>query len=225
MGPSLPNMTGSLSAEAAQCQKQCQASHALLGSAMAFQQCQKQCQWTNIKPLAPSQAPSQAPSSCVKAPDQIYDGQTCCHDAMPYHTAVGSFCRFPWAAANAAAVETLAADPSLPNMTGSLSTEAAQEQEKQCQKQCLASHAILGSTMAFQQCQKQCQWTNIKPLAPSQAPPTSACQAEAKPCTESLHCCNGLTCQHLGGGWDMQCATPYPPPPPCQAEAKPCTDS
>merc|ERR1711972_40430 len=34
----------------------------------------------------------------------------------------------------------------------------------------------------------------------------SVCQAEADPCTPSLHCCNGLTCEKTpGGGWDMQC--------------------
>merc|ERR1712176_1727449 len=38
---------------------------------------------------------------------------------------------------------------------------------------------------------------------------SASCQAEADPCTPSVACCSGLTCEKTpGGGWDMQCRAP-----------------
>jgi len=38
---------------------------------------------------------------------------------------------------------------------------------------------------------------------------SESCQAESDPCTPSVACCGGLTCQKTqGGGWDMQCVAP-----------------
>merc|ERR1712187_466776 len=116
---------------------------------------------------------------CVKAGDVIEDGQTCCDGAMRYHANGGSYCK--------------AIEPACVKAGDDI------QDGQPCCDGAMPYHANGGS---------YCKAIVSKLLGASLGD-SASCQAEADPCTPSIACCNGLTCEKTpGGGWDIQCRAP-----------------
>merc|ERR1712178_195391 len=115
-----------------------------------------------------------------KAGDVIQDGQICCDGTMPYHANGGSYCK---------AIEPACVKAGDVIQDGQTCCDGAMPYHANGGSYCKAIVSKLGASLG--------------------GSGSASCQAEASPCTPSIACCDGLTCEKTpGGGWDMQCTAP-----------------